>query len=43
MRLLLTGGSVFCGGGFQPLDIAISDGSIVSVSPILPRNDASVI
>ncbi len=43
MRLLLTGGSVFCGGGFQPLDIAVSKGRIVSVSPSLPRDGASVI
>ncbi len=43
MRLLLTGGSVFRDGGFQPLDIAISGGRIVSVSPSLPRDGASVI
>ena len=43
MRLLLTGGSVFRDGGFQPLDIAISKGRIVSVSPSLPRGGASVI
>ena len=43
MRLLLTGGSVFCGGGFQPLDIAVSEGRIVSVSPRLPRDGAAVI
>ena len=43
MRLLLTGGSVLCGGGFQPLDIAVSEGRIVSVSPSLSRDGASVI
>ena len=43
MRLLLTGGTVFRDGGFQPLDIAISQGRIVSVSPSLPRDGASVI
>ena len=43
MRLLLTGGSVFCGGGFQPLDIAVSEGRIVSVSPRLSRDGAAVI
>ncbi len=43
MRLLLTGGSVFRDGGFQPLDIAVSEGRIVSVSPSLSRDGASVI
>ena len=43
MRLLLTGGSVLCGGGFQPLEIAVSEGRIVSVSPRLPREGASII
>ncbi|WP_325199121.1 dihydroorotase [Oscillibacter sp.] len=43
MRLLLTGGSVFCGGGFQPLEIAVSEGRIVSVSPRLPRDGAAVV
>lgn len=43
MRLLLTSGSVFCGGGFQPLDIAVSEGRIVSVSPRLSRDGAAVI
>ena len=43
MRLLLTGGSVLCGGGFQPMEIAVSEGRIVSVSPRLPRDGASVI
>ena len=43
MRLLLTGGSVFRDGGFQPLDIAVSEGRIVSVSPSLPRDGVSVI
>lgn len=43
MRLLLTGRSVFRGGKFQPLEIAVSEGRIVSVSPSLPRDGASVI
>ena len=43
MRLLLTGGSVFRDGGFQPLDIAISQGRIVSVFPSLPRDGARVL
>ena len=43
MRLLLAGGSVFRDGGFQPLEIAVSEGRIVSVSPRLPRDGASVI
>ena len=43
MRLLLTGGSVFTGGGFLPLEIAVSEGRIVSVSSRLPRDGASVI
>lgn len=43
MRLLLTGGSVFRDGGFQPLDIAVSQGRIVSVSPRLPGDGASVV
>ena len=43
MRLLLTGGSVFCGGGFHPLEIAVSEGRIVSVSPRLPRDGACVV
>ena len=43
MRLLLTGGSVLCGGGFQPMEIAVSEGRIVSVSHRLPRDGASVI
>ena len=43
MRLLLTGGSVFRNGGFQPLDIALSQGRIVSVSPNLPRDGAAVV
>lgn len=43
MRLLLTGGSVFRDGGFQPLDVAVSQGRIVSVSPSLPRDGAAVI
>lgn len=43
MRLLLAGGSVFRDGGFQPLEIAVSEGRIVSVSPRLPRDGAAVI
>lgn len=43
MRLLLTGGSVFRDGGFQPLEIAVSEGRIVSVSPRLPRDGAAVV
>ena len=43
MRLLLTGGSVFRGGRFHSLEIAVSEGRIVSVSPSLPREGASVI
>lgn len=43
MRLLLTGGSVFRDGGFQPLDIAVSEGRIVSVSPRLPGEGAAVL
>lgn len=43
MRLLLTGGSVFRGGEFQPLEIAVSEGRIVSVSPRLPRDGAAVV
>ena len=41
--MILTGGSVFCGGGFQPLDIAISKGRIVSVGPSLSKGGAQVI
>ena len=43
MRLLLTGGTVFRDGGFEPLEIAVSKGRIVSVSPSLPRDGASVL
>lgn len=43
MRLLLTGGSVFRDGGFHPLEIAVSEGRIVSVSPRLPRDGAAVV
>ena len=43
MRLLLTGGSVLRGGKFQSLEIAVSEGRIVSVSPSLPRDGASVV
>lgn len=43
MRLVLTGGSVFRDGGFHPLEIAVSEGRIVSVSPRLPRDGAAVV
>ncbi len=43
MDLLLTDGAVFLDGRFQNLDVAISDGRIVSVSPALPREGFSVI
>lgn len=43
MPLLLTGGSVFLNGSFQHRDIAVSQGRIVSISPSLPRDGASVI
>ncbi len=43
MKLLLTGGAVFLDGRFQNLDVAISDGRIVSVSPTLPKEGFSVI
>lgn len=43
MDLLLTGGAVFSDGRFQNLDVAVSEGRIVSVSPSLPREGFSVI
>ena len=43
MNLLLTGGSVFLDGKFQEMDVMASQGRIVSVSPALPRENASVI
>ena len=43
MNLLLTGGTVFSDGHFQNLDVAVSDGRIVSVSPSLPKGGFSVI
>ena len=43
MKLLLTGGAVFLDGRFLNLDVAISDGHIVSVSPALPKEGFSVI
>ncbi len=43
MRLLLTGGTVFRDGGFQPLEVAVFEGRIVSVSPSLPREGAAVV
>ena len=36
MNLLLTGGAVFRNGTFQNMDVAISGGRIVSISPSLP-------
>lgn len=43
MSLLLTGGAVFLNGSFQNLDIAVSEGRIVSVAPALPKEGFSVI
>ena len=43
MNLLLTGGAVFRNGVFQNMDISISGGRIVSVSPSLPKEGFSVI
>ena len=43
MDLLLTGGAVFRDGRFQNLDVAVSGGRIVSVSPTLPKEGFSVI
>nr|WP_326184490.1 dihydroorotase [uncultured Oscillibacter sp.] len=43
MNLLLTGGAVFLDGSFQNLDIAVSEGRIVSVAPSLPQEGFSVI
>ena len=43
MSLLLTGGAVFLNGSFHNMDIALSEGRIVSVSPSLPREGFSVI
>lgn len=43
MSLLLTGGAVFLNGSFHNMDIAISEGRIVSVSPSLPQEGFSVI
>ena len=37
MNFLLTGGAVFRDGTFQNVDVAISKGRIVSVSPSLSR------
>ena len=37
MNFLLTGGAVFRDGTFQNVDVAISKGRIVSVSPPFPR------
>lgn len=43
MSLLLTGGAVFLNGRFQNVDVSISEGRIVSVSPSLPKEGFSVI
>ena len=43
MNLLLTGGAVFRSGTFQNMDVAISGGRIVSISPSLPQEGFSVI
>ncbi len=43
MSLLLTGGAVFLDGSFQNMDVAISEGRIVGVSPSLPQEGFSVI
>ncbi len=43
MSLLLTGGAVFVDGCFQNLDVAVSEGRIVSVSPSHPQDGFSVI
>lgn len=43
MDMLLTGGAVFLNGRFQNLDVAVSDGRIVSAAPSLPREGFSVI
>lgn len=43
MNFLLTGGAVFRDGTFQNVDVAISKGRIVSVSPSLSRDGFCVI
>ena len=43
MSLLLTGGTVFHGGTFRQMDVAVDQGRIVSVSPSLPKEGFSVI
>lgn len=43
MSLLLTGGAVFLNGSFQNMDVAISEGRIVGISPSLPQEGFSVI
>ena len=43
MSLLLTGGTVFHGGTFRRMDVAVDQGRIVSVSPSLPKEGFSVI
>lgn len=43
MELLLTGGAVFRHGVFENVDVAVSNGRIVSISPNLPHDGFSVI
>ena len=43
MKLLLTGGSVLWNGKFQPMEIEISEGRIVSISPTLPKDGRTVL
>ena len=43
MKLLLTGGSVLWNGKFQSMEIEISEGRIVSISPTLPKDGRTVL
>ena len=43
MKLLLAGGAVLRDGSLQPVEIAIAEGRIVSISSTLPRNGETVI
>lgn len=43
MRLLLTGGTVFYNGVFQPVDVATENGRIISISSSLPQEGFSII
>lgn len=43
MRTILTGGTVFQGGVFQPATLTIAEGRIVSLSPAVSSADARVI